>query len=531
MTVSYDQVPYPSHSFGVSHPDHLATLAALLGMSPEPVEHCKVLELGCASGGNLIPMAVNLPESQFLGIDYSSYQISDGQMVVAALDLENIQFRHMDIMDVTADLGQFHYIIVHGIYSWVPDPVRDKILQICKQNLAPNGVAYISYNAYPGWYMLRAVREMMLYHTRNVTEPQMRVAQSRALLDFLVESVPTEAGGARTFLNAYSDLIKKETERWKTHSDSFMLHDELEEVNEPSYFYQFAERAARHGLQYLTDANFSDVFPGNLPPQVRENLFKMAHSLVEMEQYMDFLRGETFRRTLLVHEGVSVTRTVRADRLPTLYISSPAVPVSANPDIHSVSVEQFRNAEGATLTIDHPASKAAMMFLGEIWPRIVPFDMLLPAAYARLDLSATVTPAQRVRDAQVLCANLLKAFAYNDRLVELHSFVPQFVTDVTERPVASLWARYQAQDNLQVTNLRHERVDLNKGARYLLCRLDGTHDRAALLDGLLKLRAEGTLVVHRGEEPVEDVQEAQELIAQDMEHDLRMLARAALLVA
>jgi len=343
--------------------------------------------------------------------------------------------------------------------------------------------------------------------------------------------VPTEAGGARTFLNAYSDLIKKETERWKTHSDSFMLHDELEEVNEPSYFYQFAERAARHGLQYLTDANFSDVFPGNLPPQVRENLFKMAHSLVEMEQYMDFLRGETFRRTLLVHEGVSVTRTVRADRLPTLYISSPAVPVSANPDIHSVSVEQFRNAEGATLTIDHPASKAAMMFLGEIWPRIVPFDMLLPAAYARLDLSATVTPAQRVRDAQVLCANLLKAFAYNDRLVELHSFVPQFVTDVTERPVASLWARYQAQDNLQVTNLRHERVDLNKGARYLLCRLDGTHDRAALLDGLLKLRAEGTLVVHRGEEPVEDVQEAQELIAQDMEHDLRMLARAALLVA
>jgi methyltransferase-like protein/SAM-dependent methyltransferase len=529
MTVSYDQVPYPSHSFGVSHPDHLATLAALLGMSPEPVEHCKVLELGCASGGNLIPMAVNLPESEFLGIDHSARQVGDGQMAVAALDLKNIQLRHMDIMDVTADLGQFHYIIVHGIYSWVPDPVRDKILQICKQNLAPNGVAYISYNAYPGWYMLRAIREMMLYHTRNVTEPEMRVAQARALLDFLVESVPAEAGSTRTFLNAYSDLIKKETERWKTHSDSFMLHDELEEVNEPFYFYQFAERAARHGLQYLTDANFSDVFPGNLPPQVRENLFKMAHSLVEMEQYMDFIRGETFRRTLLVHEGVPITRSVRADRLPTLYISSPAAPVSVNPDMHSVSIEQFRNAEGATLTIDHPASKAAMMFLGEIWPRIVSFDVLLNAAYARLDLSAS--PSQRVRDAQVLCANLLKAFAYNNRLVELHSYAPRFVTDVTERPVASPYARYQAQDSLQVTNVRHERVDLNKGARYLLSQLDGEHDRATLLDGLLALREEGVLVIHRDEKPVEDLEEAKALIAEDMEHDLRTLARAALLVA
>jgi len=201
-------------------------------------------------------------------------------MAVAALDLKNIQLRHMDIMDVTADLGPFHYIIVHGIYSWVPDPVRDKILQICQQNLAPNGVAYISYNAYPGWYMLRAVREMMLYHTRNVTEPEMCVAQARALLEFLVESVPAEAGGTRTLLNAYSDLIKKETERWKTHSDSFMLHDELEEVNEPFYFYQFAERAARHGLQYLTDANFSDVFPGNLSPKpsINYHFFNLGNS-------------------------------------------------------------------------------------------------------------------------------------------------------------------------------------------------------------------------------------------------------------
>ena len=87
MTASqyiYDQVPYPSYSFQVTHPDRLATVASLLGMRPPPVEHCKVLELGCAGGGNLIPMAQSLPEGQFVGIDLSERQLAEGQAMVDA---------------------------------------------------------------------------------------------------------------------------------------------------------------------------------------------------------------------------------------------------------------------------------------------------------------------------------------------------------------------------------------------------------------------------------------------------------------
>ena len=51
------EVPALSASFPQCHPDRLATLATLFGMKPAPPEHCRVLEIGCASGGNLIPLA------------------------------------------------------------------------------------------------------------------------------------------------------------------------------------------------------------------------------------------------------------------------------------------------------------------------------------------------------------------------------------------------------------------------------------------------------------------------------------------
>ena len=82
----------------------------------------------------------------------------------------------------------FDYIIAHGVYSWVPDPVRDRILAICSESLSPNGVAYVSYNTYPGGHIRDMVREMMLFHVRACFRRQQKIAQGRALLKFLAGS-------------------------------------------------------------------------------------------------------------------------------------------------------------------------------------------------------------------------------------------------------------------------------------------------------------------------------------------------------
>src|SRR5262249_21258700 len=161
---SYDEVPYTSHPFPQTHPDRLATVATLMGLRPAPVQRCRVLELGCVSGGNLIPMVATLPESRFVGLDLSLLQIESGRRQAEALGLKNVELLNRNLREVGPDLGQFDYVICHGVYSWVPPEIRDKILAICSQNLAPDGVAYVSYNTYPGWHMRGMIRDMMSYH-------------------------------------------------------------------------------------------------------------------------------------------------------------------------------------------------------------------------------------------------------------------------------------------------------------------------------------------------------------------------------
>ena len=111
MNTTYDRIPYPQHSYGFTHPDRLATLAMLHGMSPAPIENCRVLELGCASGSNLIPMAYALPRSEFVGLDSSQRQIAVGQQFVEAVGLTNIRLLPIDIRAIDESFGQFDYII------------------------------------------------------------------------------------------------------------------------------------------------------------------------------------------------------------------------------------------------------------------------------------------------------------------------------------------------------------------------------------------------------------------------------------
>jgi methyltransferase-like protein/SAM-dependent methyltransferase len=537
---SYDAVPYPSYSYSESHPDHLATLATLFGMQPAPVERCRMLELGCASGGNLIPMAFGLPESEFVGIDLAASQIAEGKASVKELGLKNLSLHHLDILDADDSLGQFDYIVAHGIYSWVSQPVQDKLLEVCQHSLAPDGVAYVSYNVYPGWHMIDMVRGMMLYHTRGMTDPQVRAAQARALLDFLAESVPAENNAYGSYLKLYADFLSGAKEGTRPKDDALLLHDELETINEPLYFYQFIERAARHGLQYLAEAQFRKMFSSNFPREVSEALGKMSNSLVDLEQYMDFLRNRTFRQTLLCHQEVVLSRRLEPTVFTKLYVASRAQPETPNPDIHSVSVVKFRGSDGAILSTDHPVTKAAMLCLAEAWPRAVPFNTLLPAARARLNKEiapvekrdAAAQPEAEDVDAQVMGANLLKAYSYSETLVELHVYAPPMEVQASERPTVSPVARLQAHSSDRITNLYHQRVELDGLDRFLVRHLDGSHDRAALLELLLSGPvAQGVLTARKDGKPIEEAEEVKRLLEEELEVKFHGLAHAALFVA
>ena len=529
---SYEAIPYPDLCYTQTHPDRLATLATLLGLKPAPVTRCRVLELGCAIGGNLIPMAYGLPDSEFVGIDLSPRQIDMGQTAVRDLALSNISLHAADIMDIGPEWGAFDYIIAHGVYSWAPPEVNDKLLAICRRHLAPHGVAYISYNVYPGWHMMGALRDMMLYRIKDIREPQARAATAREFLDFLAEAIePDDPYGTlgetyQKLLHSYTEFVTHERQQDKD-GDQLLLHDELAAVNTAVYFHEFIAHAAQHGLQYLSEAEFARVMPTNLSPHVMKQINQMAGSVIEVEQYMDFVRNRTFRQTLLCHADTPVRRAIGGD-LSAFYVASYAQPLEEGMAVRDTAVAQFQSPDGAVLTSDHPVTKAAMLRLAEIAPVALPFTDLLETAREQVyGAAAAQTPIDQ--DARLLAMNILQAYSYSSRLVELHVHRPPFVRHVGQRPVASSLARRQlSQGQTKVTNLRHERVKLDPISQALLPYLDGTHDRTALLRQLAAHVTAGDLTLA----DAEGVEEAElpEKLSREMFFSLQWLAWAALLV-
>lgn len=518
---SYDEVAYESLPYPQSHPDRLATIATLFGMQPAPVTRCRVLELGCASGGNLIPVAASLPGSEFVGIDGSTRQVADGQELVDALGLQNIQLRCMDLADFDAEDKPFDYVIAHGVYSWVSDSLQEKILEICERTLSPNGVAYISYNTYPGWHYRGMIRDMMLYHTAQFGEPLMRATQARALLDFLVQSIQSTDDPYPVMLRQNLDLIRRQ-------SDSYLLHDYLEEVNAPIYFYQFVERAGRHGLQYLGETEFATMLANNFPKEVADTLQRVAKDIVRMEQYMDFLRNRSFRQTLLCRRDLTLKRTLQPHDMVPFLVSSPAEPATTV-NIQSTQPEQFRIANGTTLTTSAPIVKAALQHLAEIWPRSISFERLLAVARGRVSPVAIRDRETVAAETQALGSAILTG--YTVRLLELHLHEAEFVTKVAERPQASAGAREQARRSGRVTNQRHEVVTLDEFSRRVLMLLDGTRDRAALLDEMSRLVSDGTLVVQQEGRQVDEGEPLKAILGDALDRCLSRFAKAAVCVA
>lgn len=496
----YDLVPYGGWSYAFTHPDVLATVARLRGLATAPVETCRVLEIGCAAGYNLIPMAFSLPNAAFVGIDASSRQIDEGREIAAHLDVPNVELLHQDLTDWDGSLGQFDYIIAHGIYSWVPSPVRDGLLALCRSALAPNGVAYISYNTYPGWHMMESMRRMMLYHIREIGEPAQRAAAAKELIGFLVQATGAASYRLSSYPAAYEQLLNGYYHgilNMPDRADSLFLHDELEAVNDPCYFHEFLAHAEQHELAYVADAEFSTGLPSALPDETSANLLALAQTngkSGDSGQYLDFVVNRTFRRSLLCHKEVALTPAIEMDVLDTLYFSAHArglLAEGADPEAASV---EFVSGDGAKLLSDHPVTIVGMTCLKSIWPARATLNQVLEMAYTELmetnphlraELYAALTgadPERQRQDRWQLAGNLLQAYCTSGELVSLHSHAGFYTAEVAPRPLASPWARWEAGKRTTVTDLRLRRVALTPHCHYLLPLLDGTRTADDLCD-------------------------------------------------
>ena len=525
---AYNRHPYPNLTYAITHPDRLATLAYLLGLDPPPPDKCRFLDIGCAGGGNLFPMAFGMPESSFVGIDFAARQIEDGQKVIEELGLTNVELVHMDLMDMPEDFGLFDYIVAHGFYSWVPEPVRKKLLEVCSRHLAPNGVAYISYNTYPGWNFIRTAREAMFYNSRNADTPEERASKGREMFYFLTKAVSEDESSYGSFLHNYAEAMEEKVAKSPAGDSSLLLHDELAEINDPFYFHEFMEEASQHGLQYLVEAEFSDTVPTNLPPETVKDLRKMVRNIIETEQYMDFVNNKTFRRTLLCHKDQNVDRILHPERVSRFLLSSRAKPVSDEPDLHTLSVEKFKAPDGAVFSTNHPLSKAALVYLGQSEPASIPFDEVVRQAAKLLNLDPETDLSE---ESLMVAANVLQAYSYSGYLMQLRLFVSPFVTEISERPLASPISHWQAENAIYVSNIYHERVELEDLSRFVLSQLDGKTTRDEIYQQLLDLYKSGKFKIRlKGKKRLKR-KKVPAFVAEDLDSRLKAIAKSSLLIA
>lgn len=481
---SYDVVPYTSYPYARTHPDRLETVGRLFGMEPAPAGACRVLELGCASGGNLVPMAEQLPGSEFVGLDLGARQLEDGRATVRALGLRNVELRHADILDVDASFGRFDYVICHGVYSWVEPRVQHAILRILVERLSPQGIGLVSYNTYPGWHLRDAVRHMMRWHTARFDDPAQRAAQGGALVDFLANAVDPDG--------AYGQLLRRELDILQRTGADYLLHEHLEDVNTPLYFHEFVERAHAEGLAYLGDADVPTMLTRGLAPAVAETLGRISPDIIRLEQYLDFVSNRQFRNTLLCHGGVELRRALGPRQLEGTWVRGSAEPEGNVVDLSPGARVTMRTPAGLEIESELPVTKAGLVELRRAWPDVVRFEQLVERSRALLGEAGVAVPSEG--DATTgLGADLLELYCRG--VLELHRMRPELCVTVTERPKVSAHARHWAEGRGFVVSQWHVRVDVDPAAAAIVRRLDGGCDRAALVDALVEDVAAGRLRV------------------------------------
>ena len=433
MPTAYDEVPYENLPFTQALPRAHATVAALHGLAPPDPRSARVLELGCGAGAHLAGVAAAHPEVRAVGVDLAANAIEVARATAAAAGLDNVRFDVGDVLELTeGQLGTFDYVIVHGLYAWAAEPLREAVLAASRAHLAPDGIVYVSYTSYPGGHMRQMLREMAQWHTRGLEDPRARAERAQglfALLDRLGEAGPS----------FYAGVVGEDVHTLATAPESMLVHDLLGEAYTPVWFVDFAAAAARHGMAYVGDA---------IPESSRRPPWSAAvdafvdeaagDERVAREQYLDLMVLRRFRHSLLCHDDRRPAARVDRAAVQTLLVAA---------DDLSAAPEALRSvlADAA-----HP----------------VPFEVV------RERLGA---PADE------LAETLVQGF--DAGAIAFHVVPSPAAAVAGPHPRASVLARSQAQPGAVVTTLRNQVVRITDEPTGALLRLlDGTRDREAILE-------------------------------------------------
>jgi len=352
----YDNFPYKSVPVEWTAPERLA-LASLLHGGPRPrLDGYRVLELGCADGSNLIPMAFFRPNAAFVGIDSAQSQIALADDRKKSLGLDNVEFVCADLCAADRYVsGEFDFIIAHGVFSWIPDATRDAMLKFCARHLGRDGLFYLNYNTYPGWHVRGLIRRLLLARTRAGGSVRERAVLAQEIAAQLAASI-----GAHE--NPFTRLLVRELNFVSEHHASYVAHEYLAADNHAYWRSEFLQLASEYGFEYVADADFSyssgRMAPGAIPQCLQQDL--SGH---EADDAMDLLCYRQLHSPILC----SGPLTRRPQSLPEFADLTIASCLSSD-TTEGGETNRFQHPSGYEVETKESGIQAALVRLRRHWP-------------------------------------------------------------------------------------------------------------------------------------------------------------------
>ena len=464
---SYDLVPYESYPFAHLHPARIAATAQLRGMKPPPVATARVLDLGCGAGGHVIALAGFYPQMQLIGVDLAAGQIERGNQRIRDLGLSNVRLYAADLsqglppsaLEAAQAFGsEFDYIVCQGVYYVVPDNVRSAIWRLLRKHLAPEGIAHLSFNTYPGWKQREVAQDFAQFHVQAF--PQASGAQheqaARDGLSQMAKLAPKQNEGITA---GYGLSLQAEAQAAAKAIPGLLFHEFLSGDNRPLYFNQMLGAAQQAGLTYLSEATLPDAWPGRLDAAAAPLIAAADGDALRLEQYIDFATARTYRNSLWIAPEAaaklpSALHTWPAERLHGLHIATDLQIGSAAASASAGQVA-FICASGVAFSVgqEHAAALQALV-RKPTGPHWVLSDALIhsqPSSAALLNECVLRGLLNAWSDPPHLCAGL--------------------------KPLqASDWLRNDASrtDSTHLTTCWHHPVALSPADLKLLAQLDGS---------------------------------------------------------
>ncbi len=315
MQTAYDLVPYPSAIFEQSHPARMRMIAHMHGVDAPPIETARVLEIGGGDGLNVLALAAAYPDATFVSFDLAETAVARGRILLAESGLANVAIDVGDIMTAASiyPAGRFDYVIAHGVYAWVPEPVRAATMALIAHALAPDGIGYVSYNALPGGYIRMAMRDMLLHALQGATDDADKIAKTDRYLRLFAQEQEGDDPVVRAMRAQASSMLGR--------PESVLFHDELGDVFVPQRLVDVVAAAQAVGLRFLSDdPGQKRVFDGFLPDGIEPD-DDVEAQVVRAAQAADYAGMRFFRQTLFVRDHVRPARQIDLARLDGLWMS------------------------------------------------------------------------------------------------------------------------------------------------------------------------------------------------------------------